>query len=168
MIAMKAQELAELTGLSYRRVKQIDDAQPEGKKLLTKIDGGYDAIQFVQTWVEYNVGKVRKNGELNLEDEKALHEQLKREKTAMELERLRGESIPLASAMRVFGDIVHTATQRFLGLPTKLARTLVMVEDAELIEATLDMEIRETLGMLSDTEAEAVLGGEKNCVDGEE
>lgn len=151
MIAMRGTELAELAGLSRRRIDQINAELPAEAKLLVKCEGGYDAAHFVKKWVAYNVSKAKPEKALDLEEEKALHERSKREKTDIQISILKGDLVSMADATRAFVDVASSVRQRLCGLPAKLAVGLVMMEDPEEIQDKIDKEIRDTLTMLAET-----------------
>lgn len=150
MIAMRANELAELAGLSRRRIDQINAEMSDEDKLLVKCAGGYDAARFVARWVDYNVSRAKPDKALDLDEEKALHERSKREKTDIQIGILKGDLINMEDAIRAFEDVASSVRERLCGLPAKLAVSLVMVEDAEEIQDKIDKEIRDTLTMLAE------------------
>lgn len=151
MLGMTKKELAELAGYTYRRLYDIDRGLPENGKLFVDAgDGKYDAGLFVQRWVKYNVShETAEADELNTV--KARHEEIKMEKSGMELARMRGELVSAAEIRALWAEIVTVVTQRLLVLPSKIAPMVVGMEKVEVIEGLVDREVRDTLTLIADT-----------------
>lgn len=57
-VHLTQKELAELVGRTDRQIRNINSALPEGQELLVKAAGGkYDAVAFVQRWIEIETEK---------------------------------------------------------------------------------------------------------------
>lgn len=150
-ISLTKKELAEIAGYSRMRLHQIEETLEEDKKLFVKgEDGKYDLALFVQRWVEYNKAQCAEETE-ELSKIKAKHEAVKKQKTEIEVKRLKGEFVSVQEVRRAWGDIAAVVANRFVNLPRKLAPALIMLDDADAIEAIIDRDVREALSMIADT-----------------
>lgn len=162
-LALTKKELADIADYSYRRLHEIDKNLPDEEKLFVETEGGYDLALFVQRWVQYNVG-VHSESSKSLDSVKADHERIKMQKTEIEVERLRGEYVSVQEAQRVWANIAGTVANRFVNLARKLAPSLVMIGDPDIIEALIDRDVRDALTMIADA---PVLTGAKETQDEE-
>ena len=160
MIALTKKELANIAGYTYQRLYTIDRDLPESKKLFVKSGADekkYDLAIFVQRWVAYNkVVAEDENQELSVV--KAQHERIKKQKTQIEVERLRGELVEIQEVQRLWANIASTVKGRFVNLARKLAPALVMIDSPDKIEEIIDRDVRDALTMI----AETPLPGEEN------
>lgn len=149
---MTKKELAEIAGYSYRQLYNIDKAAPtQDRKLFVSGEGGkYSLSLFVQRWVKYNV-EHDSDGTEGWDTEKALHERVKREKSEIELSRMRGEVVPIQDVQRAWMDIAGVVSSRFINLPRKLAPALVMIGDPSIIEGIIERDVRDALNLIADT-----------------
>lgn len=152
MIELTKKDLAELTGLTFRRLFDIDAALPPEKKLFVKGDTGkkYDLALFLQRWVAYNVDKATA-GIDNLDAVKARHEKVKIEKTELEVARLRGDLIEKKDVEKLWGDVVKAVQKNLLGIPNDVAPTLIMIRSSEVIADRIDSAIRDALDAIANT-----------------
>lgn len=97
---------------------------------------------------------------MSLEDAKAVHEQVKIEKTQLEVDRMRGILVDVNEVRRLWGNVVNTVVQNMMRLPSKIAGQVYMVDNMDLVSGIIDKEIREVLENIANTplpeEAEAV------------
>ena len=105
-----------MAGYTYRRLFDIDKGLAKDKKLFVEGENGkYDAAAFVQRWVDYQVGEATGKS-MGLEEAKAVHEQVKIEKTRLEVARMQGELIDVnevrttAAALRDVTTTLNTLT----------------------------------------------------------
>ena len=118
---MTKKELATLAGYTYRRIYDIDRQLPPDKKLFVENgEGKYDAPIFVQRWVEYNVD-ANNDGPEDLDTVKARHEEIKLQKTSLEVEQMRGQLVDVNDVRKLWGDISNTIMQALLHLPSTVA-----------------------------------------------
>lgn len=143
--------LAELTGLTVRRIQMINAEQPDDRKMLIKGENGkYDAAIFVQRWVKYCMDREKtKNGELDLDQVKAQHEMVKMEKSELNLQVLKGQLVNTEEVRQLWGDIVTMTRNRLMHIPTSVAQRLVMLDDPAEIKAIIDKEIRDCLALIA-------------------
>lgn len=145
-------ELADVIGMTTRRLFDIDNSLPEEKKLFVHAEDGksYDLPTFVRRWVEYNLEKNQGN-EMSLDEVRAIHEQVKTKKTELEVARLRGELVEVSAVRQVWGNVANTAMQNLIRIPSKVAPLLVMLPTADVIADIIDKEIRDVLTTIADT-----------------
>lgn len=151
--AMTKKELATVAGYTYRRLHDIDMELPKDKKLFvaSETDGKkYDLAVFVQRWVAYNRQATETESE-ELSVVKAQHEKVKKEKTELEVAKLKGEVADVLEIHRIWSNIATILRERFINMPRKLAQSLVMISSAERIEAIIDREVRDALSMVANT-----------------
>lgn len=160
-IALTKKELASVAGYTYRRLHDIDMELPNNKKLFVQSEADskkYDLALFVQRWVDYNKDSTEEeNKELSIV--KAQHEWVKKEKTEIEVAKLKGEYVQITEVHRLWSNIAATVRGRFVNLARKLAPALVMIESADEIEKIIDRDVRDALSMIANTP----LPGEGNC-----
>lgn len=152
---MTKNELAELTGLTYRQIfninKKLAEEDPD-KALFVKGEGAKkcDLAIFVQRWAQYCVERESVDTD-DLDAVKARHESVKMRKTQLEVERMEGELVSVQDVRKLWGDIANTIMQGMLHLPSTLAPMVRGMENIEVIRSVIDTEIRKTLEVLSDT-----------------
>ncbi len=146
------EELAQLVDKSERRIRQIDSGLDEKEKLLKKGEGGkYDLFFFVKQWTEYNI-KLKVGGkQLNLDDIKAQHEQLKMEVTQIELGKMRGDICSTEDVFKIWAELAKNVAGKLLGIPSALAPRITGLDNTEVVEAAIEKEIRESLREISRT-----------------
>ena len=153
MVCLTMKDLANAAGYTYQQLHNIDKDLPDDKKLFVKSGAGkYDLSVFVQRWTEYNVQKAKGSAEKDMDAIKAEHEEVKMEKTRLEVDKMSGRLVEAEDVKRAWGEIVHNTTQALINLPRKIAPALVMMENVEAIAAIIDKEITGALINLSKTE----------------
>jgi len=144
-------ELANIAGYTYRRLYDIDRDLPPERKLFVAGEGGkYDLALFVQRWVDYNVRNETDDIE-DLDAVKARHEAVKIEKTELEVAKMRGQLIDIQDVKRLWGDVANTVMQNMIHLASKIAPTLRMLDNTEVIANMIDTEVRKTLIDIANT-----------------
>lgn len=151
MTVMFVKELAALVGLTDRRLRQINEALPDDKKLIVRKDGESkaDLATFVRRWTDYKVSIAKRTGEVTLEEAKTEHELLKIQKTQIEVRRMQGEVVPVADVISLAQEIVSGTKNNLLHIPQTLSPILAKMDDAEDIEGVMGDAIRESLEELS-------------------
>lgn len=151
--AMTKKELASVAGYTYRRLHDIDMEMPKDRKLFVPSEmepKKYDLAIFVQRWVAYNKQVAETENE-ELSVVKAQHEKVKKEKTEIEVARLKGEFVPIQEIHRIWSNIATIVRERFITMPRKLAPSLVMISDPGKIEAIIDRDVRDALNLIANT-----------------
>lgn len=137
-----ARELAELLGISERRVNQLVNEET----LKREIEGDFNLTQAIASYYE---NKYAGKDEDRYWDEKALHEAAKRKLAELELARRQNMSHDAADVERVMTDMLSNLRSQLLGIPAKMAALLENKSKIE-IRAELSKEIRSRLTELSD------------------
>ena len=158
---MTKEQLAELAGISYRQLYNINkklSQEDEDKALFVKGENAKkcDLAIFVQRWVEYNVERASVAAD-DLDAVKAQHESVKMRKTQLEVDRMEGTLVDVQEVRRMWGDIANTIMQSMVHLPSTLAPMVRGMENVEVIGNVIDTEIRKVLEGLSDTPLPAYL-----------
>ena len=158
---MTKQELADLTGLTYRQLFNINKKlleEDEDKALFVKGEDAKkcDLAIFVQRWVDYNVEKCSASAE-DLDAVKAAHESVKMRKTQLEVDKMEGSLVDVQDVRKIWGDIANTVMQGMIHLPSTLAPMVRGMENVEVITSVIDTEIRKVLEELADTPLPAYL-----------
>ena len=158
---MTKQELAELTGLTYRQLFNINKKlmeEDEDKALFVKGEDAKkcDLAVFVQRWVDYNVEKCSASAE-DLDAVKAAHESVKMRKTQLEVDKIEGSLVDVQDVRKIWGDIANTIMQGMIHLPSTLAPMVRGMENVEVITSVIDTEIRKVLEELAETPLPAYL-----------
>ena len=149
--SMTKKELANLAGYTYRRLYDIDRDLPEEKKLFVESEGGkYDLALFVQRWVEYNVSREVCDDD-DLDRVKAQHELVKKEKTELEVRRMKGELVEVQDVRRLWGSVIESTKKNLLNLPNQIAPMMLMLNNVEMISGIIDAEIRKALEQMAQT-----------------
>lgn len=144
-MTLTKKDLAALTGYTYRWLIEVDNHLPDdGKLFVIQEDGKYDLATFVQRWVRYNIDR-ETSDHADLEQIKAEHEQVKMQKTSIEVEKMRGNLIDVQDVKKLWGDVVNAAVQNLIHLPSKVAPQLLMMDNAEIIASIIDVEVRQVL-----------------------
>lgn len=146
---LKKKEIAELVGYSYQTLYNMNKALPEDEKLFVEKDGGCDLGEFIRRWTNFHV-KDAMDGVKDLDQIKAVHEQVKTRKTELEVRRMEGNLVDVGDVRRLWDDIANTVMQNALHLPATLAPMLQGQDNAEVIRATIDREIRKVLEEISE------------------
>ena len=143
-------ELANIAGYTYRRLYDIDRQLPQDKKLFVEDgEGKYDLKTFVQRWVEYNVS-ANSDGPEDLDVVKARHEEVKLQKTSLEVEQMRGQLVDVNDVRKLWGDIANTIMQGMIHLPSTVAPMVQGLTSVEVINSIIDAEVRRVLNGLAD------------------
>lgn len=150
-LTLTKKELAQVAGFTYRRLHDIDMSLPNDRKLFVlEDDGKYNLAVFVQRWVDYNICKDSED-DMSLEAAKAIHEQVKIEKTRTELAKMQGELVDITEVQKAWGDIAATVRQNMMVLPQKIAPQVYMVNNMDLVAGIIEKEITDVLVVIADT-----------------
>jgi|HigsolmetaAR206D_1030411.scaffolds.fasta_scaffold00353_27 hypothetical protein len=137
-------ELAAVVGKTPQWIRQLTK---EG--VLQQVDRGkYVLGEAVQAYIEYASGGKEDTGKPRYIDEKTEHERLKKERAALELERLRGELHSAKDVELLVSDLILTTKAKLQVIPSKLAPRLEH-ESAAVIEREIRKEINAVLTALS-------------------
>ena len=90
------------------------------------------------------------DGELDLEEEKALHEKVKRHISELKLQTMRGELHKSGDVERVMTDMLVAMKTKLLAMPAKLAPVLVARHDIDFVRNAVSREVMEALNELKE------------------
>ncbi|UZP01921.1 hypothetical protein JW813_09230 [Clostridium botulinum] len=149
-VTVSSTVLAKLFGLTPRRIRQL-----ENEGVIKKIARGKYSLQeniksyitFLKTTVDLKENKVEGN-KVDYDQEHALLEKAKREKTELELAAMRGTMHFSNDVERVMNDILSNFKSKVLALPSRAAPSLTMKSIAD-IQDVLQTEVLELLHELS-------------------
>jgi phage terminase Nu1 subunit (DNA packaging protein) len=141
-------QLAELLGLSARRIQQLAE---EGV-IIKAGRGRYKAAESIQNYIRFLQEKERSanEGEADYFKERALHEKAKREMAEIELAVIKGEIHRSEDVKVVMNDMIAAFRSKVLALPTKLAPQLAGKTEIPIVKELLNREIREALTELAE------------------
>lgn len=142
--------LSAIFNLSDRRIRQLAD---EGI-VIKHGRGKYNLFQSVQNYIRFiksssSVESVKPDVTMDLEREKALHEAVKREKSELELAKMKGEIHEAKDVERVMTDMLMNFKGKILALPSKMAPVLVARSDVVVIQELLEKDVLLALNELS-------------------
>lgn len=98
--------------------------------------------------VQMEAGNVDLDGEIDLEEEKAIHERVKRHISELKLQVMKGDLHKSKDVERVMTDMLISVKTKLLSMPTKLAPLLVARNDVDYIRAAINKEVFEALNEL--------------------
>lgn len=110
--------------------------------------------------VQNDVAGQEKQNDLDLEKERALHENIKRQQAEIKLALMKGEVHKSQDVEKVMVDMLTSFRTRVLNIPSKVAPILVARQDAGLIQELIMKEIVEVLNELKSYNPEDFYGGE--------
>ena len=157
-VALTKKELATISGYTYRRLYDIDLGLPKDEKLFVPSETNpkkYDLSLFVQRWVDYNVSQAGgEEGDEEYATIKAQHEKVKKEKTELEVAKMKAEMVNIQDVHQLWCNLAGMIRNRFVRLGHKVSNSLVMQDDAEKIAEIIDREVRDALSLLANEPVE--------------
>lgn len=152
-------ELAEILGLTDRRVRQLEQAGIISKLARGKFDLAASVQQYI-AWLKAN--SAESDEELDLKKEKTLLTRVNRQKVELELQIMRGELHRSEDVRRVMNDMLGAFRARCLAIPSKMAPRLQGQTDLAVIQDTIKKEVYEALTELSDYDPEVFYAQSKD------
>lgn len=152
MITVNSATLEKMIGVSDRRIRQL----AEENIIIRAAKGRYRLMDSIKNYilklkVEMEAsGMDSTDGEIDLEEEKAIHERVKRHISELKLQTMKGELHKSSDVERVMTDMLVSARARLLSMPAKLAPQLVSRSDAGFIRTAINREVLEALNELKD------------------
>lgn len=142
---VSTRELAEILGMSDRRIRQL-----ENDGALVKVSRGtFDLSASIQTYINYLLEKQKPDSEINKSEEEARWTKARREKAEMEIQIMRGELHRAEDVKSVMNHMLGNFRAKMLALPSKMAPQLVALTDVPRIKEILKSAVYETLTELS-------------------
>ena len=161
---VSARQLAEVLGITERRVNQIAN---EGKVFTRDLNGKFNVVQCVESY--YREKFIKDDDDSSYDKERALHEKAKRQKAELQLEKMRNRLHWAEDVELIITEMLVRFRNRILGVPTAIAPRLYRKSVAKIAE-TLKDELHSALNELSeydpsmftDEEYEVLYDGEEN------
>lgn len=151
-ITVNSATLEKMIGVSDRRIRQLAE---EGI-VVRAAKGRYKLKDSIMNYIltlkvaMEAAGTDSPDGELDLEEEKAIHERVKRHISELKLQVMKGELHRSGDVERVMTDMLVSIRARLLAMPTKLAPLLVARNDVGYIRTAINREVLEALNELKD------------------
>ncbi len=155
-ITVSAAVLGDLLGVSERRVRQ----RAEEGIMVRASKGRYKLVDSVKNYIltlkleVAGVSAELAEGEINLEEEKGLHERVKRHISELKLQIMKGEVHKAEDVEAVMLDMLAAFKTRVMNIPSKAA-PLLENRDAAYIKDRLISEVTEALNELKDYDPKA-------------
>lgn len=147
-------QLMELTGCTFRTVKKrlagLDPISTTGNAIYYKSTDALPRIYQVRDEAE---SKNTSDEFVQPQVEKAMLDKRRREKVEIEIDVLKGKLIEANRVEKVWADLVIACRAKLLGIPTKLAPTVIGILEVSKIESLLRDNMREALDELSNYDA---------------
>lgn len=143
---VSTKELAELLGLSARRIQQL----AEDGVLVRAAKGKYKAVDSIQGYIRSLQEREAGTDEVNYYSERALHEKAKREKAEMVLAVMKGELHRAEDVRDVMNNMIAAFRSKIMAIPSKLAPQLVGNSNMVAVQGLLSREVHEALTELSE------------------
>lgn len=138
-------ELAKLVGKSDRWIRQLTS-----QGVLTQCARGkYKLGETLALYIEHMSGGKAGEEKLSHADVKAEHEILKKEKTEMQLQQMRGELHSANDVRTLMGEMITSTKSKLLSIPVRIGPQLEG-ESAKTIEKKLNDEINKALSALAE------------------
>lgn len=150
-LTVSAAVLGNIFGVTDRRIRQMAE---EGI-IVRAAKGRYNLVDSLKNYILSLKLAVDSNdsdnpdGELNFEEEKALHERVKRHISEMKLQTMKGELHKADDVRHVMTDMLSLFKTRMMNIPAKVAPVLED-RDAGYIKERLTSEVTEALNELKD------------------
>ncbi len=151
-ITVNSASLEKMIGVSDRRIRQLAE---EGI-IVRAAKGRYKLMDSITNYIltlkvaMEAAGTDFSDGEIDLEEEKAIHERVKRHISELKLQVMKGELHRSGDVERVMTDMLVSIRARLLAMPTKLAPLLVARNDAGYIRTAINREVLDALNELKD------------------
>lgn len=147
-ISVNAGVLEELFGVGDRMIRYLVE-----QGVVEKVSRGkYGLMKSVKNYITTikvaNQGKIESEGELDLDEERAKHEHVKRQITEIKLQLIRGETHKAEDVEAVMTDMFQKFKAKMESMPAKLAKKLEGEERIE-IQKILKSEIEGALNELA-------------------
>lgn len=147
-LTVSAAVLGNIFGVTDRRIRQMAE---EGI-IVRAAKGRYNLVDSLKNYILSLKLAVDSNesdnpdGELNFEEEKALHERVKRHISEMKLQTMKGELHKADDVRHVMTDMLSSFKTRMMNIPAKVAPVLED-RDAGYIKERLTSEVTEALNL---------------------
>mgnify|MGYP006920201971 FL=1 len=160
-ITVSAAVLGDLFGVTDRRIRQMAE---EGI-VARAAKGRYKLVESIKNYLltlklaAEGVGVELADGEINFDEEKALHERVKRHISELKLQIMKWELHKAEDVEIVMMDMLVAFKTKIMGIPSKVAPILEN-RDAAFIKDRLTKEVIEALNELKDYDPKAFYSDE--------
>lgn len=110
--------------------------------------GKYNLAESVQAYIRHVTGTAEV-GKISYNDEKAQHEQIKKEIAILELEEKRNNLHTTGDVLDAWGELVVSFRERLQGLPPRMATELSHMTDEKEIRLMMEAKINDALTELA-------------------
>ncbi|MBR3996412.1 MAG: hypothetical protein IKI97_14190 [Clostridia bacterium] len=151
-ITVNSATLEKIIGVSDRRIRQL----AEENIIIRAAKGRYKLMDSISNYiltlkVAIESGNSESpDGEIDLEEEKAIHERVKRHISELKLQTMKGDLHKSEDVERVMTDMLVSIKTKLLSMPTKLAPILVSRNDIDFVRNTINREVLDALNELKD------------------
>ncbi|SHO50087.1 Phage DNA packaging protein, Nu1 subunit of terminase [Anaerocolumna xylanovorans DSM 12503] len=166
-LTVSAAVLGNIFGVTDRRIRQMAE---EGI-ISRAAKGRYNLVESLKNYILSLKLAVDSNneenpdGELDIDEEKALHERVKRHISELKLQTMKGELHKAQDVEAVMSDMLSAFKTRMMNIPSKVAPVLED-RDAGYIKDKLTEEVNDALNELKDYDPKAFYSDE--YVEGED
>lgn len=166
-LTVSAAVLGNIFGVTDRRVRQMAE---EGI-IVRAAKGRYNLVESLKNYIlslklaAEGATADSPDGEIDIDEEKALHERVKRHISELKLQTMKGELHKADDVERVMTDMLAAFKTRIMNIPSKVA-PILEDRDAGYIKDRLTNEVVEALNELKDYDPKAFYSDE--YVEGEE
>jgi len=166
-LTVSAAVLSGIFGVSDRRVRQMAE---EGI-IVRAAKGRYNLVESLKNYIlslklaAEGAAIDSPDGEIDIDEEKALHERVKRHISELKLQTMKGELHKAEDVERVMSDMLAAFKTRVMNIPSKAA-PILEDRDAGYIKDRLTKEVAEVLNELKDYDPKELYSDE--YVEGEE
>lgn len=150
-VTVNATELGKIIGVTERRVRQLAE---EGI-LIRAAKGRYVLTDSLKAYILKLKISMESKGEdpdveISIDEEKAIHEKVKRQMSELKLKIMQGELHKSEDVKNVMTDMLMSVKTKLLAMPSKLAPMLVSRNDIGFVKDALNCEVIETLNELKE------------------
>ncbi|WP_373837605.1 hypothetical protein, partial [Bacteroides heparinolyticus] len=151
-ITVNSATLEKIIGVSDRRIRQL----AEENIIIRAAKWRYKLMESISNYIlTLKVAIESGNNEspdreIDLEEEKAIHERVKRHISELKLQTMKGDLHKSEDVERVMTDMLVSVKTKLLSMPTKLAPILVSRNDIDFVRNTINREVLDALNELKD------------------
>ena len=151
-ITVNSAALEKIIGVSDRRIRQL----AEENNIIRAAKGRYKLMDSIRNYilnlkVQMEAGNLEAvDGEIDLDEEKAIHERVKRHISELKLQVMRGGLHKSEDVERVMADMLASVRAKLLSMPAKLAPVLASRSETGFIKDTISREVMEALNELKE------------------
>ncbi len=168
-ITVNSAALEKIIGVSDRRIRQL----AEENIIVRAAKGRYKLMESLANYILTlkvtieSGGLDPPDGEIDLDEEKAIHERVKRHISELKLQVMKGDLHKSSDVERVMMDMLASVKTKFLSMPAKLAPILA-ARDIDFIKNTISREVLDVLNELKDYNPKEFYSDETVAAEGDD